>query len=253
MKQMRLLITEYNKGAWNMAVDEAVLESVSSGAQLPTLRLYGWIPRCVTIGYFQSLHEEVDVRACQLYGYDVVRRSTGGGAVFHDKEITYSFVIREDDGLIVRDILKSYEQISQGVIAAVKKLGLDARFVPLNDLIVNDKKFSGNAQTRKKKTILQHGTVLLCVNIPKMFSLLKVSDEKIRGKLITKVEERVTALDRQIGREVSFHEMQRLLIEGYAEALGVELTVGSLSLSERSRAEEIMKEKYANRSWNEMR
>jgi lipoate---protein ligase len=236
-----------------MAVDEAVLESVSSGSQRPTLRLYGWLPRCVTIGCFQSLHEEVDVRACQRSGYDVVRRATGGGAVFHDKEITYSFIIREEDGLIAKDILQSYEQISQGVIAAVKTLGLDAKFVPLNDLIVNDKKFSGNAQTRKKKTILQHGTVLLCVNVPKMFSLLKVSDEKIRGKLITNVEERVTALDRQIGREISFHEMQRLLIDGFSDALKIELVPGELSLMERNRANKIMRDKYAHDEWNNMR
>jgi lipoate---protein ligase len=253
MKQVRLLLTDYNKGAWNMAVDEAVLESVSLEKQLPTLRFYGWLPRCVTIGYFQSLHEEVDVRACQRSGYDVVRRITGGGAVFHDKEITYSFIIREDDGLVVKDILKSYEQISEGVLHAVRELGLRPQFVPLNDLIVNDKKFSGNAQTRKKQCVLQHGTVLLCVDVPKMFSLLKVSDEKIRGKLITAVEDRVTALDRQLGREVSFHEMQRLLVDGFREALGVELVVSELSVEERLRAEQIMREKYSNQQWNGMR
>lgn len=253
MKQIRLLLTKYNSGPWNMAVDQAVLEAVAAGKQLPTLRLYGWNPCAITLGYFQSLHEEVDEEKCKENNVDIVRRITGGGAVYHDKEITYSFIIPEADGLITKDILASYKQISQGIIAALASFGLNTEFVPINDLIIQGKKVSGNAQTRKQQTILQHGTILLDVDVKKMFSLLKVSDEKIRDKMITAVEERVTSVKQQLCKEVSFAEMETALIAGFREALDIELVAGVLSFEEQQRANEVEKEKYRNEHWNGMR
>ncbi len=253
MKQVRLLLTQYNSGPWNMAVDEAVLEAVAQGKQLPTLRLYGWNPSAITLGYFQSLQEEVDAQKCKENNVDIVRRITGGGAVYHDKEITYSFIIREADGLITKDILASYKQISGGVIQALTSFGLQTEFVPINDLIVNGKKVSGNAQTRKQKTILQHGTILLDVNVKKMFSLLKVADEKIRDKMIATVEERVTSVKQQTGKEVSYAAMETALIAGFKEVLNIELLPGVLSIEEQQRAAEVEKEKYRNVHWNGMR
>lgn len=252
-EKIRLLLTDHKAGSWNMAVDEAVLESVASGKELPTLRLYGWTPASITIGYFQSLHEEVDAKVCEENGVPIIRRITGGGAVYHDKEITYSLIIPESHGLVVKDILASYKQISQGVIEGLKEFGLNTQFVPLNDLIINERKISGNAQTRKQKMILQHGTVLLDVDVRKMFSLLKVSDEKIRDKLITNVEERVTSIKQQLGRELSFTEVQNALIKGFSKALNVELVISILSFEEQKRAREIEQEKYANYLWNGMR
>lgn len=251
--KIRLLLTDFSTGSWNMAVDEAVLEAIAEGKQLPTLRLYGWSPAAVTVGYFQSLDEEIDSSVCKKEGIAVIRRITGGGAVFHDKEITYSFIIPEHCGLIAKDILASYKQITQGVIDGLTEFGLDAQFVPLNDLIISDKKVSGNAQTRKQKTILQHGTVLLDVDIRKMFSLLKVSDEKIRDKMITNVEERVTSLKQQLGRAVSFSEAQEALIRGFSRALDADFIVSTLSAEEQKRAVQIEQEKYAHDSWNRMR
>ena len=236
-----------------MAVDEAILEAVAEGKQLATLRLYGWLPSAVTIGYFQSLHEEVDVFASLQQSVDVIRRITGGGAVYHDKEITYSFSIRQDNGLISKDILSSYSQISQGVIEGLKEFSIDAKFVPLNDIVIHDRKVSGNAQTRKQNTILQHGTVLLDVDVRKMFSFLQVSDEKIRDKLITNVEERVTSLKQQAGKEISFVEAQNALVKGFARAFAAEFVVSFLSTEEQQRASVIEKEKYKNLHWNRMR
>lgn len=251
-KKIRLLLTEHKEGSWNMAVDEAVLEAVASGVQEPTLRFYGWNPGAVTIGYFQSLQEEVDTEKCQQEKVDVIRRITGGGAVFHDKEITYSFIIKEDDGLIVKDILASYKQICEGVIQGLAQLGIVAQFIPINDLVVNGKKISGNAQTRKQKTILQHGTILLDVDVKKMFSLLKVPNEKVRDKMIQAVEERVTSL-KHLGKEVPYTGMEQALQKGFASALNIELVPGILTEEEIRRAKEIQTEKYGNNVWNGMR
>src|SRR3989338_4808477 len=123
--------------AMNMAIDEAVLEHVAGGKSDPTLRLYGWSPSAVSIGYFQSLEEELDILTCQKFGVAYVRRVTGGGAVLHDAEITYSIHIPIALGIVPNGILESYRKISDGIILGLKHLGLETQFVPLNDLVLN--------------------------------------------------------------------------------------------------------------------
>jgi len=152
--------------------------------------LYGWKPSAVSIGYFQGLEEEVDLAVAQKEGVSVVRRITGGGAVFHDAELTYSFVTREFE----ENILDSYRQICGAVLSGLKTIGIEGQFAPLNDLILGGKKFSGNAQTRKNGVLLQHGTILLDVDVDRMFSLLKVPSEKMRDKIVSDVKMRVTGI-----------------------------------------------------------
>ena len=166
--EWRLVVTGHNSANYNMALDEAIMK-LSHGQDAPTLRFYGWKPAAISIGYFQGMNDEVDISRCKELGVDVVRRITGGGAVFHDKELTYSFVATEESKLLPRNILDSYKKICNGVIAGLGELSLQASFVPLNDVVVAGKKISGNAQTRREKAILQHGTVLLGVDVEKMF------------------------------------------------------------------------------------
>ena len=160
-----------------MAIDEAVLDQISTGESSPTLRFYGWQPATISIGYFQSLEEEVNTGACRNHGVDVVRRITGGGAVLHEHEITYSIHIPEKWSCS-RRILESYKNLRRGN-KGLSHLGISAQFVPLNDLIVVlEPKNICNAQTRKKGIILQHGTILLKVDVDKMFTLFKVPVKK---------------------------------------------------------------------------
>jgi len=160
-EKIRVLESGDNIGSLNMAIDEFLLYNCSD----PVLRIYGWSKPCISIGYFQST-DDINYKKCLEQNIDVVRRITGGGAVFHDMELTYSFVTKN----FPQSILESYKEISEIVIQALKKLGLDARFSPLNDVTVNEKKVCGNAQTRKNNTLLQHGTILLKVDFEKMFS-----------------------------------------------------------------------------------
>ncbi|TLY06015.1 MAG: lipoate--protein ligase family protein [Thaumarchaeota archaeon] len=190
--KIRVLETGYNPAALNMALDEAVMENVG---EVPVLRIYGWRPAAVSVGYFQSMKEEVDLEKCRQLGVDIVRRLTGGGAVLHESELTYSFITRQ----YPKNIMESYRWICDAVVMSINRLGFNAIFVPLNDIIVNDKKVSGkkvsgNAQTRKKGVLLQHGTILLSVNVNRMFSVLKVPSEKLRDKIIKDVKERVSGL-----------------------------------------------------------
>jgi lipoate-protein ligase A len=204
----------------------------------------------VSLGYFQSAEQELDLAACKNFGVDVVRRLTGGGAVFHDKELTYSIVIPEKANLVSRNILESYGQICGFVVEGLRKLGLPAEFKPINDIIINGKKISGNAQTRRGGMVLQHGTVLLDVDVKKMFSLLKVPDEKIRDKMISAVEERVTSVNRELGTTNSFETVKQSLISAFELGTTKE---GKLSEIEMKTARELSKEKYSSREWNFMR
>lgn len=253
-QEYRLLLTEHNTGAMNMAIDESVLHHVSKGISPPTLRLYGWKPTAITIGYFQSMKEEVDFGKCKELGVDTVRRITGGGAVFHDSEVTYSIIAPER--YFSNDILASYKQICDGIIKGLKKLGLEACFVPLNDIIVNGKKISGNAQTRRMKCILQHGTILIDVDVKKMFSLLLVPDEKIKDKLIKNVQERVTSINKETekkGKSYGFKAVVKSLVEGFKESLNSELELGELSAKEKEMAQMLAKDKFSTKKWNCLR
>ncbi|MFH1849222.1 MAG: biotin/lipoate A/B protein ligase family protein [archaeon] len=232
----------------NMAIDEAVLSHVSGGTSPPTFRLYSWKPPAVSIGYFQGMRDEVDTERCRALGIDFVRRITGGGAVFHDSELTYSFIISADD-MISRDIMESYRQICGGIMAGLKLVGIEPSFVPLNDIIAGGRKISGNAQTRRKHCVLQHGTILMDVNVEQMFSILKVPDEKIRDKLITSVKDRVTSVNAVLGRKISIEELDEAIAKGFSESLGVILTEGELSQAELLMAKELAASKYGTAEW----
>ena len=249
----RVLETGYGQAAFNMGLDEAVLESVATGAQLPTLRLYGWNPAAISLGYFQKMEEEVDVEACRRAGVDIVRRITGGGAVFHEAEVTYSIVIPEGHPLAPPSIAESYGILCAGIIEGLKPFGLEAAFAPINDILVAGRKISGNAQTRKRGCLLQHGTVLLAVDPEMMFSLLKVPKEKSLGKLIADVKARVTSLEDALGRTVAYPEAEPALLDGFVRALGLDIEKAEPSEQEMAAAARLAGEKFSLASWNARR
>jgi lipoate-protein ligase A len=242
----RLILDKARNAFTNMAIDYALLKLNKT----PTLRLYQWMPAAVSIGYFQSLKEEVDINKCNELGIDYVRRITGGGAVFHEKELTYSFTIKEKNKFIPFNIQKSYQVICSAIINGLENINIHANYVPLNDIIVNGKKISGCAQTRKENTILQHGTLIMDVDVEKMFSVLKVPNEKIKDKLIKNVKERVTSLKKELKREVSYKELCDELKKGFEEYFDIELYLDEISKEEFYLAEKLRKQIFANKDWN---
>ncbi len=256
----RLLRTGDADAFTNMATDEAVLRCVTAGQSPNTIRFYGWLPSAVSIGYFQGIEQEVDLAACREKGIDVIRRLTGGGAVFHDHdgEITYSLIAPEDHPKIPRKILDSYALLCGGLVVGFKRLGLDAEFKPINDILVNGRKISGNAQTRRFGGVLQHGTLLCDVNPHLMFTLLKVPNEKIRDKLIQGVEERVTSIRREMSWDYetmarSKDTVTEAMIAGFENVLDIHLVPGTLSDEEVKLADEVKAERYATQAWNHKR
>jgi lipoate-protein ligase A len=249
----RLLRTGFQDAFTNMSIDESIMIHVAQGKSPPTIRLYGWEPHAVSIGYFQGLEEEVDLAKCQKLGVDHIRRITGGGAVFHEKEVTYSLAIHQDNPLIPENVLESYKVICGGIVQGLRELEISAEFVPLNDIIVDGKKISGSAQTRRQRAILQHGTLLLECDVEKMFSVLKVPSEKLRDKLITDVKQRVTSVKDISLKEIAFDEVCVALAKGFEISLNSVLEPGELSETEISLADEIKRDRYSNPDWNNRR
>jgi len=257
--EFRLLETGFHSAAFNMGLDEALLRSVAEGKSLPTLRFYGWTPAAVSIGYFQGLEEEVDSAACRASGIDVVRRITGGGAVFHHHEVTYSIILPLGHPLARRNILESYRLLLGGIVEGMSLLGITAEFAPINDIVTGGKKISGNAQTRKLGCILQHGTIILDVDVDQMFTVLRVPQEKARGKLIEDIKSRVTSVKLCMpqGELTSFESLFALttqsLKQGCVRALDLVLTGSSPTESEVQLAEQLAREKFASEAWTALR
>lgn len=244
-----------------MGLDEALLESVSRGASLPVLRFYHWKPPAVSVGYFQGIKDEVDLDACKRFGVDLVRRISGGGAVFHHAELTYSVIMPLSHPLAGKTIFESYRLLCPGIVEGLSLFGIPSQFVPVNDIHTGDRKISGNAQTRRMGCVLQHGTVLLDLDLDLMFELLKVPPEKMKGKVIREVKERVTSLRAVLGREVPFEEAVPVFAEGFRRALSLEFVPSSQSekvrppepegpvAAEEDRARSLALEKFSSPQW----
>ena len=252
-EEWRLLITKANSAAKNMAIDRAVLELSSKNKIPPTIRFYTWNPPAISIGYFQGLNEEVDLDICNKLGIDYVRRITGGGAVFHENELTYSIVIAESHPEIPKNILDSYARICGAVMKGLANIGIDSRYMPINDIIANGKKISGNAQTRKLRTVLQHGTVLTDVDVDKMFSVLKVPNEKIKDKMISDVKQRVTSVKHILGKELDFDSMVSAMKKGFEEEFDIVLVQDSLNSEEEILTKKFENDYFGSKEWNHKR
>ena len=247
----RLLGLDTYDAYTNMAIDEAICRLRSQGKSPNTIRFYRWKPSAVSIGYFQIVTQEVNLDECARLGFDVIRRMTGGGAVYHafEGEVTYSVIVNEDHRRIPKDIIQSYELICGGIVNGLESLGIHAEFRPVNDIDVGGRKISGNAQTRRWGVVLQHGTILLDTDARKMFTVLRVTQEKISDKLIKSVEDRVTSIRRETGKNLSFEEVTEALKKSLPAALGVETFPGSLSEDEKELARQLIEEKYSKKEW----
>lgn len=237
---------EVHDAYMNMGIDEMLLEFIRGKRSDPTIRFYRWKPSTVSIGRFQSMEKEVNIQRCRELGVNYIRRITGGGAVFHDfsGEITYSIIAPLS--YFPQGIRESYEFICNWVVSGLSIIGLDASFAPINDILIDGKKISGNAQTRREGILLQHGTVLYDTDIKTMFSVLNVSAEKISDKAIKSAEERVTSVKKYA--KTSIEELYDALVQGFTK--GKEFEFGSLRSEELIRARELAKAVYSTDAWN---
>jgi lipoate-protein ligase A len=264
----------------NMAIDEAIMIAHREGLVPPTIRFYQWSPPAVSLGYFQDLKKEINIDACQGMGIDIVRRPTGGKAVLHDKELTYSFVIRENHPLVNDSILETYKKISGGIIRGLSYLGIKVVLVPLREKLnnalssnenkseihhsdiksicfsvpsqyevqVEGKKIVGSAQVRKKEIVLQHGSLLIELEKDKLFSVFNFPSAQIRER--NKIRFNATSLEEILKKKISFSELSEILPRGFEEEFGIKLTEGKLTEKEEKISKDLLENKYSTYEWN---
>jgi len=256
MNAWRLLKLETNDAFMNMAVDEAILQARIARKVPSTLRFFRWHPSAVSIGRFQEVQKEVHVENCKKYGIDIVRRISGGGAVYHDYngEITYSATVATED-LGTGDVFAAYNLICNGLIEAIKILGINANFNPGDpkncpNVSVNGRKISGSAQSHKSGVLLQHGTLLIDVDLKKMFTFLNVPWAKTCMEIVNVAEKKITSVKQELESSISMEEAYDALVKGFEEALKISLKEGRLTGYEQKLAEKLCKKKYSTDEWN---
>lgn len=265
MTTLRLLYSPPQNGIINMATDHAVMEAVGDGRVLPTLRLYAWQPACLSLGYTQRLRE-VDQTRLQAKSWDLVRRPTGGKAILHTDEITYSVCFPQEDTLVQGDIVTSYRRLSQALQEALKILGLPSQTAPYEknggqtspicfetpsayEITVAGRKLIGSAQVRRQKAVLQHGSLPLYGDIARICDVLAFEDENAREIAKKQVHRRATTLSDCLGRQVTWDTAAEALVEGFARAFDFSLEIETLSPLESLRLEQLRQDIYATSAW----
>lgn len=230
-----------------MAAEEAIMNSVRKRKAPPTLRFYSWDKPAVALGYFQQADIELNIELCKREGVEIFRRITGGGAVYKSPEfeLNYSFIIREDEPGIPKDVEESYRLLCGAVILGLKELGFAAEFKPINDIMLSGKKVSGNAQTRVDNVLLHHGTILLKPEVDKMFRYLKIDDKKLLEKKVKSVRELVTGLNETGERQVSKEEIVAAVTLGFSKTFDRKFALSELSPAEEEDAKRLYS-KYAD-------
>jgi lipoyl(octanoyl) transferase len=252
-----------------MAVDEALLESAGQGLSLPCLRLYSWEPPCLSIGYAQPF-SDIDRQRLRSFGWDWVRRPTGGRAILHTDELTYSVVASQSEPRVAGGVLESYQRLSKALLFALHSLNIPAEAHPVQqtsgkqaiaavcfevpsnyEIVVAGKKLIGSAQTRRKDAVLQHGTLPLWGDLTRITSALEFPDEQSRTDAAARLLLHATTVESVHGYKITWEEAVNAFIAGFQTELNLELVQDELSEAEIKRLELLMQEKYNHQTWLE--
>src|SRR5438552_1147239 len=278
----RLLTTYDLDGAHNMALDEALLESVIEGGA-PVVRLYTWRPATLSLGVNQPLGE-VDPSECARRGFGLVRRMTGGRAVLHQHELTYSVIARENDPRVSGGVIESYRKISVALVEGLRSLGVDVALAEPDralyralaasrrqseaggsvesshgavcfdvasayEITAGGKKLVGSAQARRGGAILQHGSILLDIDWDAWVSVFSYATDAGKQRAYAKLPTRMTSLWHELGRVVPAEEVEVALAHSFEQVLRIELTPGKLSEGEEAATRRLAQQKYNSETW----
>jgi len=273
MLNWRLLVDGAFSGATNMAVDHAIMAAVGNGLAPPTLRLYAWEPPCLSLGYNQPMHD-VDTKRLTAYGWHLVRRPTGGKAILHTDELTYSVALPKDDPLVAGGIVQSYRRLSRALLAALEltdaHLSQQLAATPTEqrssitgpvcfempsdyEITAQGKKLIGSAQVRRGDAVLQHGTLPLYGDIARIIEVLAFEDEMARRAARQRVQKRATTFEAVLGKCLHWDAIAPLVVQGFQQTFNIQFTADELSAEEQQHADELVNTVYCDDAWTHRR
>lgn len=263
----RLIISPPASGPRNMAIDEALLEAVEADESPPTLRLYAWDPPCLSLGVAQP-SSDVDLSALQTAGWDLVRRPTGGRAILHTDELTYSISAGIDDPHVAGGILPSYRRLSRGLLAALAELGLVTQAMTgeghdpgpsgnpvcfenpgAYEITAGERKLIGSAQVRRKRGVLQHGTLPLKGDLGRICHVLRFESPNARRAAAERVRARATTVESLLGNPPDWSTVAEAFRVGFEQALEIVFEPGQPTDDERKRADALVTERFGLEEW----
>jgi len=264
----RIIYSQPEVGAWNMALDEAILEAVGRKASPPTLRLYAWQPACMSLGYSQPA-ADVDRDVVDQRGWHLVRRPTGGRAILHTDELTYSVIAPLDEPRVAGSVLESYRRLSVALLKALELLGIPAQAakeypntvktnsggpvcfdVPSNyEITASGKKLIGSAQARRMGGVLQHGSLPLYGDLTRIIQGLAYADDSARHMAAQRLLERAATVEMILNKAPSWEEAANAFRSGFQKALNLSFEEYQPNADEIERAKELAIHKYASDQW----
>lgn len=229
------------------ALDEAILEAHIRGKVRNTLHFYIRSVPTISVGYFQKVAESVDLAECGKRGVAIVRRKSGGSSIYTDQgQLIYGLVVRETD--LPVEIADSFRLVCEAVAQALRSLGADAVYRPMNDVEVHGRKVSGNAQLRRKGSVLQHGTVVVDTDLSQMDAVLRMSGP--RGKGLSRPSERMTTLVNILGAVPEMTVVKGALVSAFEGVFDAKFSESHLSELELSLVKSLVDERYSKKEWN---
>ncbi|MXW06039.1 MAG: lipoate--protein ligase family protein [Gemmatimonadetes bacterium] len=264
---IRVLSTPGCSAAYNMAVDEVLMDACRRDAEMLTLRVYSWHPPAVSIGYGQDAEKEIDPGQCERYGIDLVRRITGGRAVLHDQELTYSLVAPESHPALEGRSGVLLRAVSEALVETLKHFDIPAEpamegrcgsggnddvcFTATGryEITVAGRKLAGSAQRRSRGVVLQHGSVLLGRGHRRLALLMPAHEPERRETIARLLNHRTVSVAELIPDLPTFEEWTDRLSRSMLDRLNVEGRTDVLDAEERRMAESLVRTRYANAHW----
>ncbi|MCK5024323.1 MAG: lipoate--protein ligase family protein [Thermoplasmata archaeon] len=244
----RLVDSDLVEPAFTVAADEAIARAVSENIIPNTLHFYRRNVSTISLGYFQEVEKSVNLEFCRQKNIQIVRRITGGSAVYTGPgHLVYGLAI--DETILPNNRNKAFETVCGAIVLALKELGIDAEFKSINDVLVDGRKVSGSAQMRRWGIVLQHGTLVLNNDNNMLSSALKMDLAKIeeRGQ---KPETYVTSITEITGQEPDLEKIKSAIVKGFEAVFDIEFEKSELTDYENKLIKQLINEKYGNADWN---
>lgn|SRR5690625_37142 len=261
----------FHDAATNMAIDETLLNWHSEGKIPPVIRFYGWDKPSLSIGYSQNEQKTIDFGGVHKHDCHFVRRLTGGSAVLHDHEVTYSIIVSENHSKIPHTVNEAYYVLANGLLKGYQSLGIDATFArpkresgdnrssvcfetpAIYEILTNGKKLSGNAQTRRKGVLLQHGSLPISYDTTMLFDLFRFPSVRLRNRQQKRFTGKATSIHEQIKEALEYDDLVPSFLEGFRESLHIETEPFKLTDALWRDVIHLRDTKYAANTWNKQK